>query len=215
MLMGTTKSNNESMIAFSKHLATIRIMIVISSGSAAHLIQRMFESLGFSKLYVAHDANEAVDFLRTASLHLIVTDSDLRLNMDETLKKKTSNRPTELSGIEFVHRLRVSPSSPAPYIPVLMLMDQASGKDVRDARDAGVNEILLKPLEARTFCERIIDIIDNPRIYITAETYKGPCRRRHPGHSPDGPERRVREIRLVRADEMHNFRKRPQGNANG
>jgi hypothetical protein len=70
-----------------------------------------------------------------------------------------------------------------------------------------VNEILLKPLEARSFCERIIELIDNPRIYITADTYKGPCRRRKAGVSPTGTERRTREIRLVRADEMHKLRK--------
>lgn len=199
------KTPNDGNPAFSAHLANIRIMIVISSGSAAHLIQRLFESLGFSQLYIAHDANEAVAFLRDVSLHLIVTDSDLKVSRAEAQKDRKDI--IELSGIQFIHRLRSSPSSPAPFIPVLMLMDQASGGDIVQARNAGVNEILLKPLEARTFCQRIVDLIDNPRIHITAPTYKGPCRRRKPGVSPTGAERRLREIRLVRADEMHKIRK--------
>ena len=209
------KTNNEGILAFSAHLATIRIMIVISSGSAAHLIQRLFESLGFSKIYIAHDANEAVEFLRHVTLHLIVTDSDLKVSRADSkkqlpvasLSKESPKDAIDLSGIQFVHRLRVSPSSPAPYIPILMLMDHAYGNDIMNARNAGLNEILLKPLDARTFCERIIELIDNPRMYITADTYKGPCRRRKTGTSPTGTERRIREIRLVRADEMHKIRK--------
>lgn len=139
-------------------------------------------------------------YLREIKLHLIVADADI--NVRNSVKKGHKHLPEfdtlQLSGIEFVHRLRSAKSSPTPFIPVLMLMDHARVSEITKARDAGVNEIVLKPLEAKNFCERIIAMVDAPRLYVTASTYHGPCRRLKAGISPTGAERRLREVRLVR-----------------
>lgn len=83
-----------------------------------------------------------------------------------------------------------------------MLMDQGRTREVLYARDAGVNDIVLRPMQARDFCQRVIDIIDKPRTFITSPTFKGPCRRRKGGPPPGQKERRVRDVRLIRCSEM-------------
>ena len=195
----TLSVNNHS--SFEQRIAGIQVLIVISSPRAGNLIRRLFETLGFQSLHLAHNATEAVHFLKNLHVHLIVTDADLQLAADVANKKDVED-VLQLNGIHYVERLRRAPTSPAPFIPILMLMDQAHKKSIFAARDAGVNEVVLKPLEARNFCERVIQMIDNPRPHITANTYRGPCRRRNAGPPPGTQERRVREVRLIRCDEM-------------
>jgi CheY-like chemotaxis protein len=186
-----------------ERLAGVRILIVISSERAGDLVKRIFTALGFSNIHVAADAVEAVQYLRDIKMNLIVADADINVrNSVRNHDKHVSGFDTiQLSGIEFIHRLRSAKSSPTPFIPVLMLMDHARMGEVTKARDAGVNEIVLKPLEAKNFCERLIALIDSPRPYVTAPAYHGPCRRSKKGVSPTGAERRLREVRLVRCDE--------------
>jgi CheY-like chemotaxis protein len=101
--------------------------------------------------------------------------------------------------MDFVKRLRHAPNSPRPYIPIVMMLESGLAEDVHNAMDSGVNEIMINPIDAQQFYERFVSVVKSPRIFITADTYKGPCRRRHPVAPPaNTPERRVREIRLVR-----------------
>ncbi len=179
-------------------VSKINILVVISSHKAANLIRDLFLQLGFSNIFVARDAADAVQMLREIRVHLIVADSELRVSP----KDAQTAEEIELSGIRFVERLRHAQQSPAPFIPVLMLMDHARSHEVRRARDAGVNEVILRPMQARDFCARVVNLIDKPRVFITAPSFKGPCRRHQEGPPPGVDERRVREVRLIRCDEM-------------
>ena len=49
---------------------------------------------------------------------------------------------------------------------------------VHEARNAGVNEFLAKPLTARGVIERIHQVIENARPYVKTDDYFGPDRRR-------------------------------------
>lgn len=187
-----------------ERLAGIHILIVISSERAGDLVKRIFMALGFSNIYIAADAVEAVQYLRDIKLHLIVADADINVgnSANKDSKSMAGFGALQLSGVEFIHRLRSAKSSPTPFIPVLMLMDHANSSQIAKARDAGVNEIVLKPLEAKNFCERIIALVDSPRPHITAPTFRGPCRRIKKGIPPAASERRLREVRVMRYNEM-------------
>ncbi len=188
-------------------LERIQILIVVSSPSAADLIKRMFMELGFTTVRTAMSTAEAIQIMRQLRIDLIVTDCEIKPGTDAELHKLKipARAQLELTGIHFVERLRRSPASPNPYLPVVMLMSHASGQIVLSARDAGVNEIIIKPMDAPDFCSRIIAVVDQPRNFVTAPTYKGPCRRRKTnGVAPPGKkERRTREIRILRSDEIH------------
>lgn len=201
--------NGSSTHSAAAKLSLVQILVVISSARAAGLIRNVFHELGFRNIHIAADAAEAIHLLRTLRVHLIVTDSELKIM---PAQGEADAVPLDLNGIDFVQRLRHAPQSPAPFTPVLMLMDSARSDRVVDARDAGVNEVVLRPMQARDLCERILQLIDHPRLFITASNYKGPCRRRKskraaaetpPPHNEK--ERRTREIRLVRCEEMKGF----------
>lgn len=180
----------------SRRLGRIKILLVISSDKAAALIDALFRQLGFSDILIAYDAAQAVSLLRENRAHLLVTDVELKVNTSAQEADYTASE-IELSGIRFIERLRHASSSPAPFIPVLMLMDLPKQTELAQARDAGVNDVIMKPMQARDFCRRVIALIDKPRIFVDAPDYKGPCRRRDEGPPPATRDRRVRKLHVI------------------
>lgn len=189
----------------SARLQKIQILIVVSSQSAADLIKNMFLELGFSTIFTALNTTESIAVMRQVRTDLIVTDCEIKPGASDIELEKIhapSNAMATLNGIDFVQRLRHSPSSPNPFIPVVMLVNNANGQLVLSARDAGVNEVIIKPMNAPDFCARMVAIVDKPRNFVTASTYKGPCRRRKRGQAPNKKERRTREIRVLRNEQL-------------
>jgi len=77
-----------------------------------------------------------------------------------------------------VRLVRTGEDSPNPFVPVIMLTGHTETSRVVEARDAGVNEFLAKPISANGLYRRIRAIIENPRLYIKNKGYFGPDRRR-------------------------------------
>ena len=190
-------------------LSRIQVLVVISSRQSSELIKYLFENIGFKSIHIAYTAVDAIALLKTVRVHIIVADAELELTGQTVASPNEAEKPViDLLGIKFVQRLRYSASSPAAYTPILILIDSPNSKTILSARDAGVNEIVVKPIEARPFCERIINLVDNPRIHVTSDNYKGPCRRRKDIGPPVGmSERRKREIRLITCDEIRGAKK--------
>jgi two-component system chemotaxis response regulator CheY len=190
-------------------LSRIQVLVVISSRQASELIKYLFENIGFKSIHIAYTAVDAIALLKIVRVQIIVADAELELTGQTVASPNEAEKPViDLLGIKFVQRLRYSASSPAAYTPILILIDSPNSKTILSARDAGVNEIVVKPIEARPFCERIINLVDNPRIHVTSDNYKGPCRRRKDIGPPVGmSERRKREIRLITCNEIRGAKK--------
>ena len=75
-------------------------------------------------------------------------------------------------------------------IPVIMITGHSTMRRVAEARDAGVNELLAKPLTARGVLERLNRIVEHPRPFIRTADYFGPDRRRRADPKFAGPWRR-------------------------
>ena len=72
-----------------------------------------------------------------------------------------------------------------------MLTGYTRVDQVRQARDAGVNEFLAKPVSVRAILSRLISVIEHPRPFVRTKSYFGPCRRRRGDDEYRGPERRM------------------------
>ncbi len=102
-----------------------------------------------------------------------------------------------LDGIDFVRLLRNSPDSPNPMLPVIMITGHSTQARVFEARDAGVNEFLSKPVTARGVIERIAQVVENSRPFVRTPDYFGPDRRRRNDPHWHGPFRRAHEIAVT------------------
>ncbi len=184
----------------------INIMVIDGSSRAGELIKNILHQLGFANVFLAVNGFDGVRILKEVRIDLIFSDWELRVAVDVyTSNDNESENKQEIlpiNGASFVKRLRLLRTSPNPFVPIIMFIRMASVKDILYARDSGVSEIIIKPFDAQDLCNKITSIIESPRIFITAEAYTGPCRRRKKAILEKGSvERRKKEIRLVRIDE--------------
>lgn len=190
-----------------KRLAKINVLLLDNDPKIISLLHNVMKTLGFESLTTAQDGFEGIKALKHKPIDLIITDWDL-----QPVKDYPDNFPANAvitsewgeyppnNGASFIKCLRHSPVSPDPFVPVIMLTGPTLKNNIRYARDAGVNEVLLKPIVAEDLCERIIEIVERPRTFITSEQYKGPCRRRKQMPLNGRPERRKKDIRIIKFD---------------
>ncbi len=95
-----------------------------------------------------------------------------------------------MNGLEFVRQMRSSPKTVNIFTDVIMLTAYTEVERIRQAREAGVTEILAKPFTPVSLFSRINAIIDKPRPYVRTRTYFGPDRRRHKPAQKGDAERR-------------------------
>ena len=89
-------------------------------------------------------------------------------------------------GIAFARDVRGAGSE----APIVLVTAHAGWRKLGDARDAGINEVLVKPMMAHDFRIAIEGIVLYPRPFIRITGYAGPCRRRDRAPYYDGLERR-------------------------
>ena len=65
--------------------------------------------------------------------------------------------------------IRTNPQSPNPFVPVIMLTGHTQIEHVRQARDAGINEFIAKPVSVKTMMQRLVAVIEHPRPYVRTE----------------------------------------------
>src|SRR3954470_21901431 len=106
-----------------------------------------------------------------------------------------------MSGLDVVKLIRTDPDSPNPFVPVIMLTGHTLLARVREARDAGINEFIAKPVSVKTMMQRLMSVIEHPRPYVRTKSYFGPCRRRRADAEYTGPERRGAKDNAAQAAE--------------
>lgn len=155
-------------------LSRLNMLVVDDNKYMILLIKTLLHSIRVKNVREATDGAEAFMELRQFSADMVICDLQMQ----------------PLDGIEFTRLVRTAKDSPNQYVPIIMLTGHTEERFVKEARDAGVNEFLSKPLSAAGLYSRIIEIIDNPRPFIRTSTYFGPDRRRK--QVPfKGPDRRV------------------------
>lgn len=188
---------------YDSKLEQVRILIVENEEAIRTMLSNVLQKLGFSKIYGAVDGFEGLEILRTKPIDMILTDWELRpraehrnTRLEKAIIKSEWGEFPPYNGAAFVRSLRHNSFSPNPFIPVIMMTGPTMSSTVRYARDAGVTEILMKPIVTEELCRRIIEIIERPRNFITSADYKGPCRRRK--QVPyQGEDRRKLEVRVL------------------
>lgn len=157
----------------------LKILLVDDNPHMRILLSEVLRAIGVRQIQEAGDGAEGLQMLRQHAIDIIMTDLAMK----------------PLDGIDFVRLLRRSPDSPNPTCPVIMITGHSTQKRVHEARDAGVNEFLAKPITARGVISRIGQIIDNARPFIRAGEYIGPDRRRRNDPEHEGPWRRASDDR--------------------
>ena len=152
----------------------LKILVVDDNHYMRVLLAEILRAIGVKEIHEANDGAEGLQMMREHAIDIVMTDLSMQ----------------PLDGIDFVRLLRQSPDSPNTMAPVIMITGHSTASRVNEARDAGVNEFLAKPLAARGVIERIHQVVENPRQFVKSEDYFGPDRRRRADPNYRGPKRR-------------------------
>ena len=152
----------------------LRVLVVDDNAHMRKLVVTILQAFGVVQVYEADSGDRAWAILRESNPDVVVLDWVME----------------GMSGLDLIQMIRSNPATPNPFVPVIMLTGHTSLDHVRQARDAGVNEFIAKPVSVKTMMTRLVAVIESPRPYVRTNLYFGPCRRRRGAEEYRGPERR-------------------------
>ncbi len=140
------------------------------------LLAAVLKSLGVGMTITANDGEEGLRKVMEYSPDIILTDWLMQ----------------PLDGLEMTKRIRRQTSfNNKRFVPIIMITGYTAEHRIREARDAGVTEILVKPFTAGDLAKRLAHVINRPRDFIDAPGFFGPDRRRRFDVNFKGPFRRA------------------------
>ena len=152
----------------------LKILLVDDNHHMRVLLGEILRAIGVKHIFEASDGAAALQMMKSHPVDIIMTDLSMQ----------------PLDGIDFTRLVRRSKDSPNQMCPIIMITGHSTLQRVHEARDAGVNEFLAKPLTAKGVIERLSQVIDNPRPFVRTTSYFGPDRRRRADPNYRGPWRR-------------------------
>ncbi len=161
---------SDAHIDFSKLTA----LVVDDSKLMRSLVEAILESYGFKSVILAGGVLQAVKRLHEQPIDLAIVDWFME----------------PLDGLEFVRRVRTGSDGPNPYLPIIMLTGHSEIHRVCQARDAGVNDFIVKPVSGESIYRRIVSLVEDTRSFIKAPSFLGPDRRRTDLGPPEGMKER-------------------------
>ncbi len=152
----------------------LKILVVDDNQHMRKLVTAILRAFGTIQIYESSEGEHAWKLLRENNPDIVILDWMME----------------GMTGIDLAKMIRTSAASPNPYIPIIMLTGRSDLESVQQARDAGVNEFLAKPVSVKAILSRLTAVIEQPRPFVRTPTYFGPCRRRRANEEYRGPERR-------------------------
>jgi CheY-like chemotaxis protein len=155
-------------------LEALRVLVADDNQHMRAILVVMLNSFGIKAIREVKDGADGMEALRRWPADLAVVDFQME----------------PVDGVAFTRMVRTAPDTPNPYLPIIMLTGHSEMARVTEARDAGVNEFIVKPLTAKVLVDRINACIYRQRPFIRCEGYFGPDRRRKDDPYFAGPYRR-------------------------
>ncbi len=155
------------------NLQKLKVLIVDDNQHMRSLVKSILRSFMVKTMRECSGGTAALEELRLFPADIVICDLAM----------------LPLDGLKFTRILRMASDSPNPYIPIIMMTGHTEMRNVIDARNVGVSEILAKPISAEALYRRIASIIEKPRQFVRVGNYFGPDRRRNRA-TYSGPERR-------------------------
>jgi CheY-like chemotaxis protein len=159
------------------NLKPMKILVVEDNAHFIKLYTDMLRIFGFTDTTLAENGKEAIEKIKKyqGAFDLIISDWEM----------------PEMNGIELLKFIRTSDESPDQQVPVLLATGMGQERHVAMARDLGANEFLVKPFKVEDFRQRMQAVCTQPRAFVVADGFAGPCRRRRTVPLNDNqPERR-------------------------
>lgn len=141
------------------------------------LLTEILRSIGVRSIFTAANGEEGIEDIRSFRPDVVLADWMM----------------PDMDGLEMTRAIRRSRILPNRAVPIILVTSNNRRSQVESALQAGVDEILVKPVTLRGVFERMKKSIENPRPFIDTPVYTGPCRRRVQRSDYLGPRRRTND----------------------
>ena len=128
-----------------ENLAAVNILVVDDEPFSLKTVESVLEGIGIGAVLTAPDGAAALDLLAATEteLHAVICDIEM----------------PELTGYEFVRRLRYGAVPQYKDVPVLMLTGHDTPKNLRRARTHRIDGFIVKPPTADVLRREILDAV--------------------------------------------------------
>ncbi len=138
------------------------VLVVDENRATRNGLRDVLIGMGFSAVYQAADGKQALLEVAAHEPSLILVDYRL----------------PKMDGLMFTERLRRDPSIGNNGMPVILMASDVDSGLVLAARDAGVNEVVVKPISMQVLVRRLLHALQSQRPLVRGGGYVGPDRRR-------------------------------------
>ena len=149
-------------------LSRLIILLVADNSYIRKVLRSILKGLGVENISTAVNGEDAID-------HLKAMKAGGRPGPDMIISDLIMSPINRLLLGRWVRSATESPNRMVSFI----MMSGADEEDyVNAAHDLGMTEFLAKPFSVTSIYERILEVIDYPRQFVTTQKYFGPDRRR-------------------------------------
>jgi len=156
-------------------LGPLTALIVEDNDHMRILLRTMLKAFGIRNTHECKEGGDALKYLKHNKPDFVLCDLWM----------------APMDGLKFTRAVRELPDKMDCVLPIIMVTGYTERRRVESARDAGVTEILVKPVTPAALFQRIEEIVLRPRPFVKAPNYIGPCRRRRENPDYVGPWRRA------------------------
>lgn len=142
-------------------LRVLNTLVIVDNLPMFAIFQTVLEGLGIRNVVHQRTTQGVVETLLSQPIDLVIVD-DL----------------SPLDGVKFLTALRKGTGKLPNAVPVMFVTAVAERERIVAARDAGANEIMLKPFTAAQLRARLETTVKKPRTFVESNAYTGPDRRR-------------------------------------
>ncbi len=140
-------------------------------------------------------ANKVLEVEQTLSLFQVLSGQKIDILLCDT-------RLPPHGGLMLTRTIRRNSNNENRTIPILLMSSDTGESTIKNARDAGANIVVAKPMSPKSLYDRLAWIAFNPRPFIDTATYFGPDRRFKIEGYPGGVGRRKGDKQVEVAEEV-------------
>ncbi len=135
----------------------LSFLLVEDSSYMRGILRAMLQGFGARRIYDAEDGAAGLEIMNRVVPDIVIADWVMPV----------------LDGLEMVRIIR-QPDHPMAFVPIILVTAHTEKKRIVTARNAGVHEVLSKPISATGLYRRISTVVTQPREFVRSESYFGP-----------------------------------------
>jgi CheY-like chemotaxis protein len=158
---GATATSAGPIKDFSLNFKDLMILVADTSPHARRIVCSILRGFGANKLLEVENEMELLRALSLQKVDILICDERLPVH----------------GGLALTRVIRRNAKNENRTMPILLMTSNARESTIKQARDAGANMVVVKPMSPNNLYDRLAWIALKPRKFIDTASYFGPDRR--------------------------------------